>query len=628
MRAVWYTAKVEFYTFDDNSTFFSGFGGLWNTLVTLIGLTGTPEGCSIQMETGMAQETEQKTGPIMERETNRALLIFYDSITLLLVWFVILVLHPSVPVGFSGQRLAWNLALGVVCFIGSGLLYKVYRQILRFGSMRAFSRQMAACLTGSAVFLMVSRFVSFISVRFTSALAFCVTYTVLSLLIRVLYYYLYHFAKRDTPYGRTLKKILTRLTLVDFDSKQEGGLLRVVLEPAAGSASPINEIQNVAEQFAIRGDVRKITPIKKGYINRTYRVETLSDAGHVHTYTLQRINTNVFRDVDALMENYKLTTDHLYGKFLLPGHTRKGSVAKLRVTKDGRAYLRTDSGCWRMLTYFDNVYSLDIPDSPETFYYAGRAFGKFVKEMADLELGEIRIVIPNFHNTRSRYEDLEQAIAADAKGRVRSVTKEIDFIRQRADRFGLITDALESGEIPYRICHNDCNLNNILFDKDTHLPVAVIDLDTVMPSSPLYDFGDSMRIGTNTARDDEKDLKKVSCDLFLYERYARGYLEECGKMLTAQELALLPYASLIITAEDGIRFLMDHIQGDTYYNIYYPGQNLDRSRTQLALLADMEKKLPEIVLILKRIYKDLKLDADLDEAEIVKAWSGKAAARA
>ena len=628
MRVLWYTAIVEIYTFDEKPIVFRGFGGLWNTLVTLIGLTGTPEGCSIQMETGMAQETEQKTGPIMERETNRALLIFYDSITLLLVWFVILVLHPSVPVGFSGQRLAWNLALGAVCFIGSGLLYKVYRQILRFGSMRAFSRQMAACLTGSAVFLLVSRFVSFISVRFTSALAFCVTYTVLSLLIRVLYYYLYHFAKRDTPYGRTLKKILTRLTLVDFDSKQEGGLLRVVLEPAAGSASPINEIQNVAEQFAIRGDVRKITPIKKGYINRTYRVETLSDAGHVHTYTLQRINTNVFRDVDALMENYKLTTDHLYGKFLLPGHTRKGSVAKLRVTKDGRAYLRTDSGCWRMLTYFDNVYSLDIPDSPETFYYAGRAFGKFVKEMADLELGEIRIVIPNFHNTRSRYEDLEQAIAADAKGRVRSVTKEIDFIRQRADRFGLITDALESGKIPYRICHNDCNLNNILFDKDTHLPVAVIDLDTVMPSSPLYDFGDSMRIGTNTARDDEKDLKKVSCDLFLYERYARGYLEECGKMLTAQELALLPYASLIITAEDGIRFLMDHIQGDTYYNIYYPGQNLDRSRTQLALLADMEKKLPEIVLILKRIYKDLKLDADLDEAEIVKAWSGKAAARA
>ena len=572
----------------------------------------------------MAVETQQKTKPILERESNRKLLVFYDCISLVLVWFMILVLHPSVPTAYSSQRLGLNLLLGAVCFVGARFLYKVYRQILRYGSMRAFSRELAACLTGAAVFMAVNRFVSLFSVRFTSALAFCVTYTILSLLIRVLYYYLYHYAKRDNPYSRTLKKVLSRLTLVDFESKQEGGLLRVVLEPAGGSASPINEIQNVAEQFAIRGDVTKITPIKKGYINRTYRVETLSDAGHVHTYTLQRINTNVFRDVDALMENYRLTTDHLYGKFLLPGHTRKGSVAKLRVTKDGRSYLRVDSGCWRMLTYFDNVYSLDIPDSPETFYYAGRAFGKFVKEMADLELGEIRIVIPNFHNTRSRYEDLEHAIAEDPKGRVKNVTKEIAFIRERADRFGLITDALENGEIPYRICHNDCNLNNILFDNDTHLPVAVVDLDTVMPSSPLYDFGDSMRIGTNTARDDEKDLSKVSCDLNLYEQYAKGYLEECGKMLTKEELTLLPFASLIITAEDGIRFLMDHINGDTYYNIYYPGQNLDRSRTQLALLADMEKKLPEMVKILQRIYKDQKLEAELEEQEIAAKWAAKA----
>ena len=141
------------------------------------------------------------------------------------------------------------------------------------------------------------------------------------------------------------------------------------------------------------------------------------------------------------------------------------------------------------------------------------------------------------------------------------------------------------------------------------MPVAIIDLDTVMPSSPLYDFGDSMRIGTNTAKDDEKDLSKVSCDLDLYERYARGYLEACGDVLTRKELELLPYAALIITVEDGIRFLMDHINGDTYYNIYYPGQNLDRARTQLKLVADMETKLPQIRQILQKIYDDLKLDA-------------------
>ena len=146
-----------------------------------------------------------------------------------------------------------------------------------------------------------------------------------------------------------------------------------------------------------------------------------------------------------------------------------------------------------------------------------------------------------------------------------------------------------------------------------------------MPSSPLYDYGDSMRIGTNTATDDEKDLNKVSCDLALYEQYARGYLEACGGMLTREELELLPFASLVITAEDGIRFLMDHINGDTYYNIYYPGQNLDRARTQLTLLADMEKKLPQIVGILERLYAELGLAARLSGDEAAEMWRGKVA---
>lgn len=283
----------------------------------------------------------------------------------------------------------------------------------------------------------------------------------------------------------------------------------------------------------------------------------------------------------------------------------------LRPTKDGCSYLRDDSGCWRMLTHFDEVYSLDIPDSPETFYHAGNAFGKFMRCMADVDIDSVYEVIPNFHNTYSRYLDLEEAVACDPKGRVKNVQPEIEFVRERKTQYSVISDALESGKIPTRVCHNDCNMNNILFDKETHLPVAIIDLDTVMPSTPLYDFGDSMRIGTNTATDDEKDLSKVSCDLNLYERYARGYLEACGDVMTREELELLPMAALIITAEDGIRFLMDHINGDTYYNIYYPGQNLDRARTQLKLLEDMEKKLPQIKRILRDIYKDLGLEATI-----------------
>lgn len=375
----------------------------------------------------------------------------------------------------------------------------------------------------------------------------------------------------------------------------------------------MNKLKSVAERFFICGRITNIEHINKGYINHTYKVETVSENNRVHKYILQRINTNVFPDVDALMSNFQLTTTHLSGRLNMPGEHKRGTVQTLRTTKDGELYYNDSTGVWRMMTYFDDVYSLDIPDNPEVFYFAGISFGRFIKVMSSVDVRKIKEVIPNFHNTKSRYLDLEAAISVDSQCRVESVTDEIKFIRTRADKFGKITEALENGVIPTRICHNDCNLNNILFNEKTNLPVAIIDLDTVMPSSPLYDFGDSMRIGTNTAKDDEKDLNKVSCDLKLYEAYARGYLEACGDILTKEELELLPYSSLIITAEDGIRFLADHINGDTYYHIDYPGQNLDRSRTQLKLLEDMEKKLPEIRQILQKIFDSQGLKANVLE---------------
>ena len=371
----------------------------------------------------------------------------------------------------------------------------------------------------------------------------------------------------------------------------------------------MEQLQIIAEKFNIQGKVISIDEIKRGYINRTYKVETLSENNHIHKYILQRINTNVFPDVESLMSNFQLTTEHLSHNLSMPGNHTRGTVQTLRLTKDGKPFLKNNSSVWRMMTYFDNVYSLDIPNNPDVFYYAGVSFGRFMKVMSSVDPSEIKEVIPNFHNTKSRYIDLENAISRNVQNRVDGVKAEIDFIRARAELFGKITDALEAGAIPTRICHNDCNLNNILFDNDTNLPVAIIDLDTVMPSSPLYDFGDSMRIGTNTAKDDEKDLSKVSCNLQYYEAYANGYLEACGEILTIKELELLPYASLIITAEDGIRFLMDYINGDTYYHIDYSGQNLDRARTQLKLLEDMEAKLPDIKNILQKIYDNQGLGA-------------------
>ena len=377
---------------------------------------------------------------------------------------------------------------------------------------------------------------------------------------------------------------------------------------ARGSEKHINELKDIIEKFSIKGEVKKIREINKGYINRTYKVETADNEGIVYKYLLQRINSNVFPDVDALMNNFEITTEHLHRHLLLPGHHRFGTVQTLHHTKNGEKYFKDDSGAWRMLTYFDHAYSMDIPDKPEVFYFAGVSFGRFIKAMTAIDINKIHEVIPNFHNTKSRYMDLEKAISNDAVGRVKDVENEISFVRAHVDLYGKISEALESGKIPLRICHNDCNLNNVLFDRETFLPIAIIDLDTVMPSSPLYDYGDSMRIGTNTAKDDEQDLSKVSCNLSLYKLYARGYLEACGDILTKEELELLPYASLIITAEDGIRFLMDHINGDTYYHIDYEGQNLDRCRTQLKLLEDMEKKLPKIREILQKIYDDNEFD--------------------
>ena len=525
---------------------------------------------------------------VIERKNVRWMMLLYDAILYVLCWFGMVLLHPVQRGELLGAIAGAYLPAGAVLFFCMRLLLRCYNQIFRYGSVYAFARQMVADVLAGALYLaldvVLGKTYPVFALPFAFLLSFTAMYMLVSLAVRFAYCVMFRFAERDKPASRPLRRILELFAHVDFSSNKPGAVLRLVLEPETHFAAPINELQNIAEKFAIRGDITAITQINKGYINRTYKVETLSDAGHVHKYTLQRINTNVFPDVDALMENFKITTRHLYGRLLLPGRGSKGSVQQIRPAKDGRAYYRDDSGCWRMLTHFDNVYSLDIPERPETFYQAGRAFGMFLKEMKDVDPASIAEVIPNFHNTKSRYRDLEDAIFRDPKERVAQVEPEIQFVRARADKFGIISDALESGRIPTRICHNDCNLNNILFDNTTHLPVAIIDLDTVMPSSPLYDYGDSMRIGTNTAKDDEKDLSKVSCNLALYEQYARGYLEACGDILTPEELALLPYASLIITAEDGIRFLADHINGDTYYNIYYPGQNLDRARTQLKRL--------------------------------------------
>ncbi len=372
----------------------------------------------------------------------------------------------------------------------------------------------------------------------------------------------------------------------------------------------LETLREIVSHFAVDGEVTNAVQVNTGYINRTYFVEVHSDGNLVRRFTLQRINTDVFQNVDLLMHNYNLAGEYLRHTFRLPGAREVGCLQSVTRTRSGKLYHRAESGCWRLLSHYSDVYSLDIPDRPETFYYSGLSFGEFMRQINRFPAEDFQTVIPNFHNTYSRYLDLEKAIEEDAAGRLAGVEKEVAFVRAHKALFPLISSRLDDGTIPYRTCHNDCNLNNILFDTNTHLPVAIIDLDTVMPGSPLYDFGDSIRIGTNTARDDEKDLSKVHFDLGLYAQYARGYLTSAGPILTEEELALLPYAPLIITSEDGIRFLADYLNGDTYYTTSYEEQNLDRSRTQLTLLADMEAHLPDIRRVLDGLYCEFGLKGD------------------
>ena len=194
-------------------------------------------------------------------------------------------------------------------------------------------------------------------------------------------------------------------------------------------------------------------------------------------------------------------------------------------------------------------------------------------------------------------------MAENVSGRAAAVAEEIAFVRARKDDMGILVDKLAAGELPLRVTHNDTKLNNVMLDDVTSRPVCVIDLDTVMPGLSLYDFGDSIRFGSNPAAEDERDLSKVYCDLGLFEQYTRGFLEECGDMLTPEEIRLLPFSAKMMTLECGMRFLADHIAGDTYFKIHRPGHNLDRCRTQFKLVADMEKKMDDMAAIVNHCLK-------------------------
>ncbi len=345
----------------------------------------------------------------------------------------------------------------------------------------------------------------------------------------------------------------------------------------------------IVKLFAVQGTIAGIREYGSGHINRTELVE-MTDSGQSRTYILQRINTDIFQNVDQLMENIVGVTRHLRKKIIARGGDPDREALQLIPTAEGASYCRVEDGCYRMYRFITDAVSYDAVERPGDFYESALAFGTFQSLLADYPAGTLHETIPDFHHTPKRFADFRQAVEADVCGRVSQAEKEIAFVMEREPEMSVLTDLRASGELPLRVTHNDTKLNNVMLDAKTGKGICVIDLDTVMPGLSVYDFGDSIRFGANTAAEDETDLSKVSLDLDLYGQYVKGFLEGCQGSLTEKELAMLPMGAKIMTLECGMRFLADFLSGDTYFRIHRERQNLDRCRTQFALVADMEHK--------------------------------------
>ena len=357
----------------------------------------------------------------------------------------------------------------------------------------------------------------------------------------------------------------------------------------------MNEILSAAQSFFPNEKEIQIEPLGNGHINSTFLVTTSRSK-----YVMQKVNTNIFKDADGLMANVQAVTHHIRKKARAVGDDPERATLHFMPTPDGDRYLLKDGAVYRIYVYIDNAYTIETMENEEDFYWAGVAFGKFANDLSDFDASKLTETIKNFHNTASRYNDFEKAVSDNVSGRASEAQAEIEFVRARKSFTSLFVDRLNDGSLPVRVTHNDTKINNVLFDDQTKRPSTVIDLDTVMPGSYLYDFGDAIRSGATHAAEDEKNLDLVDFDLGLYEAFAKGYLSQCKDSLTDVEIELLPYASIMLTLECGMRFLGDHLNGDTYFRIHREGHNLDRCRTQFKLVSEMEKNIDNMKNIIEK----------------------------
>ncbi len=362
------------------------------------------------------------------------------------------------------------------------------------------------------------------------------------------------------------------------------------------------ELTKVISAFNLEGELQECIVFGNGHINDTFRLTFKTEQG-TRRYILQKMSSVVFKKPVELMENISNVTAWLKKKIRENGGDTERETLNLVMTGEGLPYhVDKEGGYWRVYKFIEGATCYDAVKNDDDFYQSAVAFGHFQRLLADYPAETLHETIPNFHNTPDRMRIFREAVQRDECGRAAGVQEEIRFIEEHEKLSHVLYDLLEEGKLPLRVTHNDTKLNNIMIDDATGKAVCVIDLDTVMPGLSAHDFGDSIRFGASTGAEDERDLSKISCDLHLYEVYTKGFIEGCGGALTEIELDMLPWGAVLMTFENGIRFLTDYLEGDHYFKIHRDGQNLDRCRTQLKLVSDMEEKMQQMQQIVNK-YK-------------------------
>ncbi|MEG1848627.1 MAG: aminoglycoside phosphotransferase family protein [Lachnospiraceae bacterium] len=351
------------------------------------------------------------------------------------------------------------------------------------------------------------------------------------------------------------------------------------------------KIGEVINNFQFGGKVIDQSPFGNGHINDTFALIIQQEDGSTKRVILQRMNHEIFKQPVELMENILNVTSYLKKQIIAKGGDPERETLNVIQDKQGLPYYKdSDGNYWRSYIFIEGATCYDIVEKPEDFYNSALAFGNFQRLLADYPANTLHETIKGFHDTKARFARFKQVVAEDKMGRAASVQEEIQFVLNREDVANVLGQMQTAGELPIRVTHNDTKLNNIMIDNKTGKAICVIDLDTVMPGLAVNDFGDSIRFGASTGLEDEPDLNKIWCDMDLFDLYTKGFIEGCNGSLTQTELKMLPMGAKVMTFECGMRFLTDYLEGDVYFRIHRENHNLDRTRTQFKLVADMESK--------------------------------------